>query len=125
MQVELSRQRLRMFIEQIVNKVFPDESGALRMQQIGLFTLIYVMQDGEQPVTASRIAAMMGQSNGQVHRQLQKLLDLKLVSRERVRNKQGRGHAYNLKINETPQTRRLARAIAKASAPKAGRGRKE
>ena len=92
MQADLSRQRLRMFIERIINKVFAKETGALRMQQIGLFTLIYVLQDDEEPVTASRIAAMMGQSNGQVHRQLQKLLDRKLVKRERVRNRQGRGH---------------------------------
>src|SRR5256885_3029585 len=54
-------------------------------------TLIYVLQGDKEPVTASRIAAMMGQSNGQVHRQLQKLLDRKLVKRERVRNRQGRG----------------------------------
>ena len=92
MQAELSRQRLRMFIERIVNKVFAKETGALRMQQIGLFTLIYVLQGDKEPVTASRIAAMMGQSNGQVHRQLQKLLDRKLVKRERVRNQIGRAH---------------------------------
>ena len=111
MQAELSRQRLRMFIERIVNKVFAKETGALRMQQIGLFTLIYVLQDDKQPVTASRIAAMMGQSSGQVHRQLQKLLDRKLVKRERVQNRQGRGHAYKLTINDTAETRKLARTI--------------
>jgi len=125
MQVELSRQRLRMFIERIVNKVFGGETGALRMQQIGLFTLIYVLQgDEENPVTASRIAALMGESDGQVHRQLQKLLDLKLVKRERVRNRQGRGHAYKLTINDTAETRRITRAITQASSAK-GRGRQK
>jgi predicted transcriptional regulator len=120
MQVELSRQRLRMFIERILNKVFRGESGALRMQQIALFTLIYVLQNDEEPVTASRIAALVGQSNGQVHRQLQKLLKQKLVQRERVRNRQGRGHAYKLTINDTAETRRIARAITKASGTKGG-----
>jgi len=124
MQVELSRQRLRMFIERIVNKVFAKESGALRMQQIGLFTLIYVLQNDEEPVTASRIATMMGQSNGQVHRQLQKLLKLKLIKRERIRNKQGRGHAYKLTINDTADTRRLAKAIVGASSTKIRRAGK-
>src|SRR5205085_9419053 len=91
------------------------------MQQIGLFTLIYVLQgDEENPVTASRIAALMGESDGQVHRQLQKLLDLKLVKRERVRNRQGRGHAYKLTINDTAETRRITRAITDASAVKGG-----
>lgn len=122
MQVELSRQRLRMFIERIVNEVFAKETGALRMQQIGLFTLIYVLQGNEEePVTASRIAAMMGQTSGQVHRQLQKLLDRKLINREQIRNKQGRGHAFKLTINDTPETRRLARAITKASGKKRDR----
>ncbi len=126
MQVELSRQRLRMFIERIVNKVFVRETGALRMQQIGLFTLIYVLQNGEEPVTASRVAAMIGQSNGQVHRQLQKLLDLKLVKRKRVRNRAGRGHAYALTINDTAATRKLAKAITDASGAKsARRGKKK
>src|SRR3954447_11971602 len=125
MQAELSRQRLRMFIERIVNKVFAKETGALRMQQIGLFTLIYVLQDDKEPVTASRIAAMMGQSSGQVHRQLQKLLDRKLVKRERVRNRQGRGHAYKLTINDTAGTRKLTRAIdASGSGRRAGKAKR-
>jgi predicted transcriptional regulator len=122
MQVELSRQRLRMFIERIVNKVFGKETGALRMQQIGLFTLIYVLQNDEEPVTASRVGAMAGLSDGQVHRQLQKLLKLKLVKRERIRNKQGRGHAYKLTISDTAETRRIARAIVAASGAKSNRG---
>lgn len=124
MQVELSRQRLRMFIERIVNEVFAKETGALRMQQIGLFTLIYVLQNEEEPVTASRIAAMMGQTNGQVHRQLQRLLDRKLINREQIRNKQGRGHAWKLTINDTPETRKLAKAIGRASGTKSGPRRK-
>jgi hypothetical protein len=31
----------------------------------------------------------------EVHLQLQKPLDLKLIKREQVRNRQGRRHAYN------------------------------
>ena len=125
MQVELSRQRLRMFIERIVKKAFVKETGALRMQQIGLFTLIYVLQNDEEPVTASRLAAMMDESSGQIHRQLQKLLDLKLIKRERIRNRQGRGHAYKLTINDTAATRKLAKAIVDASGAKSTGGRKK
>jgi predicted transcriptional regulator len=115
MQAELSRKLLRMHVERIVNEVFPKETGALRMQQIGLFTLIYVLQGDEEPVTAARIAAMVGQTSGQVHRQLQKLLKLKLIDRKRIRNKQGRGHAWALTIKNTKETRRLAKAITKAA----------
>ena len=124
MQADLSRKLLRMFVERIVNEIFPNETGALRMQQIGLFTLIYVLQGDKEPVTASRIAAMTGQSSSQIHRQLQKLLKLKLVERTRVRNKQGRGHAYLLTIKDTKQTRRLAKAIAKAAVVRASGRRK-
>jgi predicted transcriptional regulator len=119
MQADLSRKLLRMFVERIVNRIFPKETGALRMQQIGLFTLIYVLQGDDEPVTASRIAAMIGQSSGQIHRQLQKLLKLELIERTKVRNKQGRGHAYALTIKDTRQTRRLAKTITKATAARA------
>jgi predicted transcriptional regulator len=118
----LSRKLLRMFVERIVNEIFPQETGALRMQQIGLFTLIYVLHGDDEPVTASRIAAMTGQSSGQIHRQLQKLLKLELIDRAKIRNKQGRGHAYALTIRDTKQTRRLAKAIAKAAAARGERG---
>jgi DNA-binding MarR family transcriptional regulator len=116
MRYDLSRKRLRMFVERIVREVFAKETGALRMQQIGLFTLIYVFQgEKDNPVTASRIAQMTGQSSGQVHRQLKKLLQLELVDRKQIRNRQGRGHAFSLTIKDSRQTRQLAKAIAKAA----------
>jgi predicted transcriptional regulator len=121
MQAELSRQLLRMHIERIIKKVFPKETGALRMQQVGLFTLIYVLQGDKEAVTASRIAAMVGQTSGQVHRQLQKLLQLKLVERKRIRNTQGRGHAWALTIMDTKQTRPFVKAIAAAMRAKTRR----
>jgi hypothetical protein len=33
-----SRAIIRMFVERILDEVFPDETGAARLQQIGLFT---------------------------------------------------------------------------------------
>jgi DNA-binding MarR family transcriptional regulator len=84
MRYDLSRKRLRMFVERIIKEVFAKETGALRMQQIGMFTLIYVFQgEKKNRVTASRIAEMTGQTSGQVHRQLKKLLDLGLIDRDR------------------------------------------
>lgn len=115
-----NRELLWMFVERIVDEIFPKETGASRLQQVGLFTLIYVMQR-EPPVTAARIAAVTRQSQSQVHRQLQKLLKLNLVKRERIRNKQGRGHAYKLTINDTAETRRMAKAIVNASGAKSKR----
>jgi predicted transcriptional regulator len=121
--VELSREQLLMFVERIDNEIVPQEPGASRLQQVGLFTLIYVLQI-KPPVTANRIAELTKQSPSQIHRQLKKLLDLKLIARTKIRNKQGRGHAYALTIKDTKQTRRLAKAIAKAAVVRASDRRK-
>src|SRR5215203_870855 len=84
-----------MFVERILEEVFPGETGSARMQQIALFTLILMLQNSE-PVTATRIAEMTGQMHSQIHRNLQKLLKLGIVERTRVKNRLGRGQAWHL-----------------------------
>ena len=114
MQIDLGLELLWMFIEPIVSEIFAKETGAARLQQVGLFTLIYAMQR-DPPVTAARIAQLTGHSHSQIHRLLKKLLHLNLVERRRISNKQGRGRAYELLIKHTKQTDRLVKAIDKAS----------
>src|SRR5215475_5554438 len=109
MQHDPTRELLWMFVKPIVEEVFANETGASRLQQVGLFTLIYVMQR-DPPVTAARIAELTRQSQSQIHRQLQKLIDLKLVNRKKILNKRGRGRAYELTIKDTKETKRLLRA---------------
>lgn len=88
--------------------------GAARLQQVGLFTLIFMLQADEEPVTAVRLSRMTGQSQGQIHHQVKKLLKLQLIKRESIGNPKGRGRAYKLIINYTPETRRLAKQISRA-----------
>jgi predicted transcriptional regulator len=107
-----------MLVERILAKVFPDETGAARLQQVGLFTLIYLLQGDKAPITASRLSGMTGQTVTQVGNQLQKLMSIKLVERTKVLNKQGRGYAWHLSISNDPKSRRLAKAIEKTSAKK-------
>ncbi|HKA78032.1 MAG TPA: hypothetical protein VKD19_13100 [Pseudolabrys sp.] len=107
-----------MLVERILEKVFPDETGAARLQQVGLFTLIYLLQDDKEPVTASRLSAMTGQTVTQIGNQLQKLVSINLVERAKILNKQGRGYAWHLSISGSPKSRRLAKAIEKAGAKK-------
>jgi predicted transcriptional regulator len=114
-QTGLDRELLWMFVERIVDEVFPGETGAARLQQVGLFTLIYLMQR-DPPVTAARIAALTKQSQSQIHRQLKKLIALELIERTKILNKQGRGQAMHLSIRHTKETRQLLRAIGKAAA---------
>jgi predicted transcriptional regulator len=114
---DTSRAVIRMTVERILAEVFPDETGAARLQQVGLFTLIWALEGNKEPVTAARIAGMTGQSPSQIHRQLQKLMALGIVERTRVLNRQGRGHAWHLSIKDTAQTRKLVRAIETAKKP--------
>jgi predicted transcriptional regulator len=114
MQPDLGREVLWMFVERIVNRIFPKETGASRLQQVGLFTLIYLMQR-DPPVTAARIAELTQQSQSQIHRQLKKLLALRIIDRKKIANKQGRGRAYELTIRDTKESKRLIQAIGKAT----------
>jgi DNA-binding transcriptional ArsR family regulator len=118
---DLSRALVRMLVEKILDEVFPGETGAARLQQVGLFTVIYAFGDDAEPVTAARIASLSGLSPSQVHKQLQKLIGLDLVERTKVLNRQGRGYAWHLSIRHTAQTRKLLKAIEKGSAGKSSK----
>lgn len=118
MQADHSRELIKMFVERIISRSFPDETAAARLQQVGLFTLIYMLQGEATPITAARLAKMTGLSDGQVITHVKKLVDRKLVERKQILNRQGRGRAYQLVIKQTPQTKRLVKAIEKAAAGK-------
>jgi len=108
-----------MFLERILRNAFPGESGAARLQQLGLFTLIYLMQGDEEPVTARRLAEVTEQSDGDVSRRIKKLLALDLIERSPIGNPQGgRGQAYKITIKESPETKRLIKKINETSSRK-------
>ena len=116
MQLELVRKLIGMYVERIVSEVFPDETGAARLQQVGLFTLIFVLQGGKEPVTAARVSEFTGQSLSAVQKQLLKLEKVGVIERKSVLNRGGRGRAYHLFIKQNEQTKRLLQAIGKAAA---------
>ena len=118
MQPDLSRKVIRMLVERILQKALPKESGAARLQQIGLFTLIYMLQGDKEPVTVSRLTAITGQGDAKIIKHLRKLTDAELIERTQILNKQGRGRAFQLSIKHTPKTKRLLAAIDKATAKK-------
>jgi predicted transcriptional regulator len=112
MQRHFSRADLRMFAERILEK-FPGESGASRLQQAGLFFLIYVLQGGGEAVTVSRLKKLTGQSDSGLNRQINKLIAIKVIEKTQILNKQGRGRAFHLSIKDGAKTRRLVKAIEK------------
>ena len=118
MQPDSSLRRLLMLLEHILAEVFPDETGAARLQQVGLFTLIYLLQSDKEPVTAARLSAMTGQSDTQIGNQLKKLIAIDLVERTKILNRQGRGYAFQLSVKDNTRTRRLTKAIDKGGSKK-------
>ena len=98
--------------------MFPNETGAARLQQVGLFTLIYMLQGDNEPVTISRrLEQMTGQADaGNVGNQVNKLFAFKSSKRTQILNKQGRGYAWHLSISDNPKSRRLTNAIEKSGA---------
>ena len=118
MQADSGRELIRMLVARILTETFPDETAAARLQQVGLFTLIYMLQGDKEPITAVRLSAMTGLSDGQVITQLRKLIEIGLVERTQILNKQGRGRAFHLSIKHNAKTRRLVKAIEKSGRKK-------
>jgi predicted transcriptional regulator len=114
MQLDRSRELIRMLVARIIEDAFPNETAAARLHQVGLFTLIWMLQGEDVPVTAARLAAITGLADAQIIRHVQKLVKRKLVQRTKILNKQGRGRAYQLTIKYTTKTKRLLDAIEKA-----------
>jgi len=115
MQPDASRKKIRMLVERILESIFPKETGAARLQQVGLFTIIYMLQGDKEPVTVTRLVGMTGQSDAQIGKQLRKLIAIGLVERTQILNRQGRGRAFHLSIRQTAKARRLMQAIDKTA----------
>lgn len=124
MQPELARKLVAMFVDPILDEVFPGETGAARLQQIGLFTLIFV-EDGGTGVTAQRLADRTGQSPSAVYKQLDKLERVNVVTKTKRLNKQGRGQAFHFSIASNEKTQRLTAAIIKTISSSARTRRKK
>ena len=112
MQLEFARELIGMHVERILGKVFVNETGAARLQQVGLFTLIFVFEKGGEPVTVKRLSEATGQSVGRVHLQLKKLLKVKVIGSKRALNRHGRGYVLHFFIKQNAKTKRLLKAIA-------------
>jgi predicted transcriptional regulator len=101
-----------MVVDRIVSEIFPNETGAARLAQVGLFILIFVLEGDRAPVTPARLSELTGQSVRQVQKQLQKLVKAGVIERKKAR---GRGHASHFAIKQTKGTKRLLEAMSKAA----------
>src|SRR5882724_9042640 len=103
MQAHPVQRLVRMLVERILAEVLPEETGAARLQQVGLFTLIFMLQADDEPVTVSRLSSMTGQTVSQISLHLKKLLKVQLIERTKILNRQGRGYAFELSVKYTPK----------------------
>lgn len=124
MQLPLVGKLVGMFVDRILGETFPDETGAARLQQVGLFTLIFVLEQQGETATVPRLVELTGQSSSAIYIQLEKLLKVDVIERKRMPNKRGRSYVYHLSIRHNEKTKRLIEAIAKSSATRSGAGRK-
>jgi DNA-binding MarR family transcriptional regulator len=118
MEADLARDLILMFVDRIMDDVFPGETGASRVQQLGLFMIVFALEAREEPVTAARIAEITRQSDSRVQRQVQKLIARDLIERTRIKNKLGRGQAWQLSIKHSPRAKKLLDAIRQAAEQK-------
>jgi biotin operon repressor len=126
MQLEFPRQLLRMFIDRIVRETFPGETGAARLQQLGLFVLIFAYESKGEPVTATLLSKLTGQSRNRVYKQLEKLDKVGIIQRTEILSRRGRGRTYQLSIKHNEKTKRLLGAIGDSipTKPRAARKRR-
>jgi DNA-binding MarR family transcriptional regulator len=110
MQLNLARDLLRMFTRQILDEVFPGETGASRLQQIGVFTLIFGGGEDGQPLTAAQLSELTGQDDAQIARLLHKLMARDLVERTPGT---GRGRPHGLSVKPSPAAKKLIDAMTK------------
>ncbi len=125
MQLELVRQLIRMFIDRIVRETFAGETGAARLQQLGLFVLIFAYENDEEPVTATRLSELTGQSRNRVYKQLEKLDEVGIIRRTEILSRHGRGRTFKLSIRHNEKTKRLIAAIGDSIPIKAKTARKK
>lgn len=99
-------------VKQIVETVFENETPAARLQQVAILLTINALQNHETPLTTQRLGDVFGLGTAQTSRLVLRLVERGLVERQRVHNRQGRGHAYVLRVRETPDIAALRQAIS-------------
>ncbi len=99
-------------IKQVVERAFPEETPPARLKQVTVLLTIHVLEQQVQTVTTTDVAIVCGLSSAQMTKILQPLVRKGLVEREKIVNRQGRGHAYALKIIKIPKLRGLRQNIS-------------
>lgn len=90
-------------VQQVVEKALPDETPPARLKQVAILLTINAMQQQMERVTTADVGAVFQLTPAQMSKILQPLVQKGLIEREKVVNRQGRGHALALKVKQTPE----------------------
>jgi transcription initiation factor IIE alpha subunit len=124
MQLALLSNLIGMSVDRILAEILPKETGAARLQQIGLFTLIFVLEQRGEKVTVARIRKLTRQSQSAIYKQLEKLVDAKIIKRTMTKTDRRPWFVYELSINYDGKAKRLIKAMGGSAEPSAVRGTK-
>ena len=106
-----------MYVDPILGKIFSDETGAARLQQVGLFTTIMVLEARGEAVTARRLSEVTGQGLSAIHLQMQKLLRVKVIGKRQVPKPSG-GYVLQFFVKQNAKTKQLLKALDEAAKKK-------
>lgn len=98
-------------VKQIVERAFPEETAAARLQQVAILLTINALQDEPEPLTTQKLGEVYGLTVSQTHKLVTRLVERGLIERTQVLNRRGRGHAFALRVVETEELRQLRQAV--------------
>ena len=113
-----------MSVDRILAEILPGETGAARLQQLGLFLLVFVLEQRGEKATVARIRELTRQSQSAIYKQLEKLVDVEVVKRTTTKINRRPGFVNEFSINYGDKAQRLIAAMGGPVVKRARRRKK-
>jgi hypothetical protein len=94
-------------VEIVLKNAMGERTGAQKLQLIGVLTVIVMLQRRGDIPTSRSVALFLDADPTVIGRNILWLEKKGIITREKVLNVQGRGHAYKISLTETDELREL------------------
>jgi hypothetical protein len=121
MQLALFASLIGMSVDRVLAEILPGETGAARLQQLGLFLLVLVLEQRGEKVTVARIRELTRQSQSAIYKQLDKLVNVEVVKRTETKIDRPPGYVNEFSINYGDKAQRLIAAMGGPAVKKKAR----
>lgn len=101
-------------MQSVVDTAQPNETPQMRFQVMSILIAINALQLKEERLSVAQLSEILGIEKLTVSRLVLSLVNRGLVERTKVFNRLGRGHAYALRVKETPQLAAIYAEIRKS-----------